>query len=341
MRVADSKMPTLADGHSGAVLTVDANSEFIATGGENGELCLWSKSCVLISTYIQSDTDCTCVCFSPCHAKILYASFTDKILVFDVSNLQQPLDTYEGNEDEINQIQVNEKEQFMAACDDTGNIKIFSLQDKKTYKTLRYKHTNICSTICFRPKKPWELFSGGLDCKLLHWDFSKPKCLNFHNMQEILSITEAETFLLNPPFVHHITMAPDGNHLACALENGIVAVFDSHKKYLQKVYALQCHRRRVSQVCFTSDSILVSGGNDEKIIIWDLSKLDSSHEHQAAIGNAGLLAGVNQSVSDLCRVGVIQHHSEVNWMKPLYVNDHQYVAVTDQTSAITLLSLPL
>lgn len=36
-------------------------------------------------------------------------------------------------------------------------------------------HENICSCVKFRPKSPWSVVTGGLDCMLILWDFKKEK----------------------------------------------------------------------------------------------------------------------------------------------------------------------
>jgi WD40 repeat protein len=47
-----------------------------------------------------------------------------------------------------------------------------------SYKTLRRGHSNICSAVAFRPHRPWELLSGGLDCTVVKWDFSRLRTLH-------------------------------------------------------------------------------------------------------------------------------------------------------------------
>ena len=45
------------------------------------------------------------------------------------------------------------------------------------YKTLRRGHSNICAALAFRPHRPWELLSGGLDSTVVRWDFSRLRTL--------------------------------------------------------------------------------------------------------------------------------------------------------------------
>jgi WD40 repeat protein len=76
-----------------------------------------------------------------------------------------PAPSYEYNRDEINQVAVNRKGTFLAAADDSGEVKIVDLATNSVFKTLRGVHKNICSGVQFHPKKIWEVATGGLDAK--------------------------------------------------------------------------------------------------------------------------------------------------------------------------------
>lgn len=332
---------SLSGGHLTSVLCVDVNpsTRLIASGGEEGELCLWSADGQLINKYTQQDTDCTSVLFSRVKPTILYVAFGQEVMIFDTDQPREPVHRFNSNTDEVNQVRVDEKEEFMAACDDSGEIKIMSLTERKVYKTLRFKHTNICATVVFRPGRPWEVVSGGLDCRMVHWDFSKPKCLNQFNMQELHATSNDETgYMLNPPFIHHLTTNDAGSFIACALENGLVAVFDATAKNLKEKFCLHAHEQGVSQVHFTSDSTLVSAGNDCRIILWDLSKAD---EYQAADdiwmnGDSSPEDRRNECITELCKACTLAHPLKVNWLAPFKRDEQLHVAIADQTCNITI-----
>jgi WD40 repeat protein len=264
-------------------------------------------------------------------------------------DFQHPVDSFEYNEDEINQIQLDEKESFLAAWDDSGEVKIIGLHDKKVYKTLRLKHTNICSSICFRPRKPWEIVSGGMDSKLLHWDFSRPRCVNILDMHEVCSVSaDADAYMINPPFVHHLCASADGQYLACALENGLLGIFDLRKKHVHQLFNLHAHLQGASQVAFLNNSVLVSGGNDSCIVVWDLNKANQGPGGDAAVAPAVAPAtnghsephdAKNANISQLCKVQEIRHSSKINWLKPFRHDGQQYLAIADQTSDLTILPI--
>jgi len=66
-------------------------------------------------------------------------------------------------QDDIDQIAVNMKGNFLALGDDTGAVTVVDVVANKAFKTIRQAHANICSTVAFRRHRPWELLSGGLD----------------------------------------------------------------------------------------------------------------------------------------------------------------------------------
>uniref|UniRef100_A0A2C9JW86 Uncharacterized protein n=1 Tax=Biomphalaria glabrata TaxID=6526 RepID=A0A2C9JW86_BIOGL len=335
----------LSGGHTSSVLCVDVHPQNgrIASGGEAGELCIWSHDGQVIGKISRPDTECTSVLFSRENPNLIYAAFGEEILILDQHRFQEPLYVLHSNTDEINQITLDSKEQFLAACDDSGEIKVFGLQDRKVFKTLRLKHTNICSTAVFRPGRPWEVVTGGLDCRLVHWDFSKPKCLNQFNMQELHATPGDAPYMINPPFIHHMSVSPTGSTLACALENGQIPIFSGSQKNLQPKFALLGHMQGVSQVHFLTEEMLLSAGNDSCINQWDLTKAELYQPAEVYMNGNGDSAhpedDSNLAISELCKVRSFSHSSKVNWMVPYRANGEQLLYLADQTSDITILDL--
>lgn len=338
----------LHGGHTNTALCVDAKDDgaCIVSGGEDGEICLWSRDGTLNhKLHAENEDCCTCVYISRTKNNIFYASLGNCVKIFDSRNLQSAIKSYQFNDDEINQIVVDEKEGFLAACDDSGEVKVISLQEDRLYKTLRRKHTNICATVCFRVRKPWEIFSGGMDCNLIHWDFSRPKCRNQFNIQELQDVpSDLGAYMVNPPFVHSLSMSPDGKYLACALENGFVSVFDASKKNIAEVCNLHAHTQGVSQVSFISESKLLTGGNDCLVTSWDLAKLNSADDSDHSLetnGNTSPIHSRNAQVTDNCRVAEIQHSSKINWLKHFNDSGNNFVILADQTADLTILPMQL
>ena len=342
-----SSVLKLRGGHSSLVLCVDSKSDgsSIVSGGESGELCVWSRRGELGHKLQTEQADCTSVLVSRTKDNLIYAAFGNSVKVLDPRNLGSPIESFQFNEEEINQIVADEKEINLAACDDTGEVRIISLEEKRLYKTLRRKHTNICSSVCFRAKRPREIFTGGMDCNLIHWDFSRPKCKNMFNMQELQdSPSELGAYMVNPPFVHNLAASGDGKYLACALENGLVSIFDSSKNNISEIFSMHAHTQGVSQVYFVSNSKLISGGNDSIISLWDLSKMyDSQEDSQVpeANGHSSPIHARNIEMTENCRVLELHHTSKINWMKHFVSEGTTYIVVADMTQELTLMPLPL
>lgn len=334
----------MAGGHTTSILCVDCNTDgsSIISGGEEGEICFWKRDGTLTHKLHSGEDDCTGICIVRNTENLFYAALGNIVKLFDERNLPEPVQTYQYNEEEINQIVTDEKEHFLAACDDSGEVKIISLQENRLYKTLRRKHTNICSTVCFRVHKPWEIFSGGMDCNLIHWDFSRPKCLNLFNMQELQdSPSDLGGYMVNPPFIHNLSMSQDGKYLAGALENGFVSVFDATRKNISEVCTLHAHGQGVSQVSFVTETKLLTSGNDCVLAAWDLSKMNSNDSEldTEANGSSSPIHSRNAQITENCRLSNIPLSSKVNWMKYFCHSGSGFVIIADQTADLTILPI--
>ena len=165
------------------------------------------------------------------------------------------------------------------------------------HKTLR-KHTNICAAVVFRPKRPWDLLSGGYDQRLLHWDFSRAKVVCDINISEVgVSPDKFDQYLVNPPFIHSMAVSANGNLLACGTENALVQVFDSSKKNLTYMTALRGHTHGVSQVHFPKfdEYTLISGGNDGICNMWKLNTIAVSYQVNGYASSYGNNSGTSGS----------------------------------------------
>lgn len=154
-------------GHSSSILCLNANTEgLVASGAERGELTLWDGgSTPAGQLQLPKADDVTSVVFSARHPTRLYTSHGETISLLDVRSLKEPIERFHVNEEEINCLSVNETESFLAAADDSGAIKIMDLENKKVSRSLR--HSNICSSVVFRPQRPQSLVSCGLDMQVI------------------------------------------------------------------------------------------------------------------------------------------------------------------------------
>ncbi|ELT92232.1 hypothetical protein CAPTEDRAFT_171404 [Capitella teleta] len=332
----------LDGGHSDSVLSVihsNGPDARIVSGGEDGELCIWTSDGSSHQKLKLSDNgDVTSMAASQLHPNILYVSCGKKIFKLDIHQGGQILDTLEFNDDEINQICLNEKEEFLSACDDSGVIRVINLVERKVQKTLR-KHSNICATVCFRPKRPWELISGGYDSHLMQWDFSKGRSFCRINLEDYGHPPDnLDSYLVSPPFIHMLALSPDGSMLACGTENALVHLFSASKKNLAYLHTLRAHISGVCQVHFPAfqSDMLISGGNDGNILFWKVS-LDLLPA-PACNGHSEGAEPQNSSVSP---VSSIKHGAKINWLASgVSTGQQKFIVVADNSSHLTLYPLP-
>lgn len=237
-KAATERKPRRLRGHKkGAVTCCVASSAHpgvVASSGEDGCLCWFDlRTKDVILTIEATNKPISSICFKAGNEDFVYASAQNEILSFDVrmGSQSKPLETYNYNRDEINQIAVSSKG-FLAAADDSGDVKIVNTTQKCLYKRLREAHTSICSTVQFIPWRPWTVITGGLDSKLAVWDFSKGRTLfsidyGSPELQNGSSSSSAGQ-CFNPAFVHSVAVSEEGIlgglYKVCAAARGDGAV---------------------------------------------------------------------------------------------------------------------
>ncbi|XP_073154182.1 cellulose synthase A catalytic subunit 8 [UDP-forming] [Henckelia pumila] len=231
--------PRRLRGHAAAATSCIASRlrpGIIATAGEDGFVCWFDLRCkdVLFKMDVANGIPVSSLCFKPGNEDIIYVSAGNEVKCFDLhmtDSLKQ-LECYNYNKDEINQIAFHSKSPFLAAADDAGDVKIIDIQQRCMFKTLRAGHGSICSTVQFLPWKNWEVISGGLDSKLVMWDFSKGRPNKIMDMGNKVDAGQC----LNPAFIHDLAV-PEvdmvdkvGKICVVAKGDGVVSVLNIDKE---------------------------------------------------------------------------------------------------------------
>ncbi|CAM4558115.1 unnamed protein product [Leuciscus chuanchicus] len=335
-------------GHSSPVLCAAVSSEaMVATGAEAGELTLWSPAGSPLSS-LHLSADVTGLCFSPADPSLLSACHGRTVTLLDLRSLKTPLaELRDVAEDEINGVCVDESGRTLAAGDDTGAVTLVDLQQMKATGTLR-THTNICSSVAFRPRRPQSLVSAGLDMQVCLWTLPKPRPVWSVSLQDTQQEHTGQVF--NPPLAHCVCVSSCGDVCVCAAEDGglhlLRACADGR---LRERGMIPAHSQGASQAHFISflshPYWLASGGNDGLVALWDLSRHPLVDHSKKKKKKKRKKRGQNpQDEEEVCSSETrprlcFQHTEKVNWVCPAVLEGKPSLLVTDQTSCPTVYSL--
>ena len=214
---------TIGTGNPGTELSnlcVEINNRnIVLVGSELGCFLVSLDGSVLSSFETEGDKgslgQVPSAIFHATNNDIVFVASENVIFAFDTRESLKPAFCLQENVEEINQLCV--QGEHLASCDDSGEVKIYDLSTRKSFRTLRNKHKNICSSICFRDSAKKELISGSLDCQLILWNYGKIKVLDTSNTQEIFRAIDGEssTYMFNPPMINAIDCSYGGEILAC------------------------------------------------------------------------------------------------------------------------------
>ncbi|GLJ38336.1 hypothetical protein SUGI_0780810 [Cryptomeria japonica] len=241
-KVKDAMEATKLRGHKRSVLCCESsrtNPHLIASSSEDGSVRIFDLRCKESASAIDLGSEpVASVCFKPGNDDILYAASGNSVNCLDLrmAASNQQLQKYTFNTEDINQITLNSKSCYLLAADDSGEIKVIDIHQHCVYKTLRAVHTNICSCVQFHPRKPWEVISGGLDSKILTWDFSRGRVRKMIDLgAAVSSNADSDTStnqICNPPFVHALAVPEgflqrgDNQVVAVARGDGAIEIID-------------------------------------------------------------------------------------------------------------------
>ncbi|NXE83025.1 WDR53 protein, partial [Cochlearius cochlearius] len=345
-------------GHSSSILCLNVNTEGLAaSGAERGELALWDGGAAPAGRLqLPEADDVTSLVFSPRRPTRLYASHGEAISLLDVRCLKEPAERFHVNEEEINCLSVNESDRFLAAADDSGAIKVLDLENKKVSRTLR--HANICSSVVFRPRRPHSLVSCGLDMQVMLWSLQKARPLWTTNLQECEAeedSPQAAGQFFNPPLAHSLSVASCGNVFGCGAQDGKVRIFRVTGVKFERELEFHGHSLGVSQVLFMPEAYwLLTGGNDGKVLLWDVSSdvgkqqkspAKSLQRRRAQAPTSTRRDGKLNEVASNEHARVlpkltIEHGEKVNWISCAEIKGSRRVLVADQSSSVSVYPLP-
>ena len=207
------------------------------------------------------------------------------------------------NEDEINQIVFSgtggNGKVRIAAADDCGDVRVSDAvpyklspggktsndkRQKQRCQVLQHAKDGSAMATCaaFRPRcSGQDLVTGGTDCAIHLWDISRPRRPSYS--VHISGDDTGASQVCNPPMVFDLSFSPSGKFLAAGLGDGTVSILGIKGRVLQEKCRLRdAHSRSVASVIYPSfgcdssshvaanDRLLVSGGSDGKLYLWDV-----------------------------------------------------------------------
>ncbi|KAL7089177.1 hypothetical protein ACP275_13G172500 [Erythranthe tilingii] len=188
---------------------------------------------------------------------------------------------------------------------------------------LTLKFAKICSSVQFLPWRSWEVITGGLDSKLVMWDFSKGRPKTIMDF----GIGGDAGQCCNPAFVHAV-IVPDldivdkvGKICVTARGDGVINIInlepeiaplkskistehkmgskipkdndsqsaDQNDGNFQLDYTMGGHTSAVSSVTFSmfgeKGKFIISGGNDKSVKVWDWFKCSDAGRATSNVGD--------------------------------------------------------
>ena len=283
----------------------------ILTGHESRVL-IWSvnissrETCLKETIELPQKGTVSCIC-QFLHEATLAISIDKTVLIYRYSIANDTITSLSlqhqfcSNRDEINQLDVHPKRLLVCSCDDSGDIVVTDVDSNKTLQRLSNFHESISSTVKFSLKKPSELLSGGLDCTIGRWDFSRGCLLASTSTRDESS---SEALMINPPMVHSLDLFHNHHSMVCGLGDGrLVAYSLKRPKSIDKICEVHAHlasiacvrcieRRNVSDDGVTS--YVVSVGNDSMICVHKLAHdMEESKTAFTLIGKLSCVPKVN------------------------------------------------
>ncbi|KAJ3410870.1 WD repeat-containing protein 53 [Chytridiales sp. JEL 0842] len=275
-------------GHKDQVTCLRLSSQqtrILASGSDDTSIRVWDVEVRKCTTGIIGLPDpITSLAWASPH--VLFASSGRHVYGFDIRAMAPVMNSnaaiFKSTEsaDEINSIDIHQKEtHWLARGDDTGAVDVIDIRANKTMKKMRTYHANICNFVTFRPKRRWELWSGGMDYRILQHNVSNGAATATFDLEDI-PVDESETEAtsnrqkINPLFVYAGAFSDDGNTFVSGIGDGSLCFISQLNRKLEAT-KLEAHVWSTTAIDFTKSTnasqpqSVVSGGLDGSIFWWE------------------------------------------------------------------------
>ncbi len=236
--------------------------------------------------------------------------------------------------------------------------------------------SGLVTSAVFRPRsKNLDLATGGTDCTVCLWDVNRPRRPSASYVIE-KDEEEGANQICNPPIVHSLSWSPSGRLLAAGLGDGSSMIMQVEGRKLVTGCRLRGgHYSAVASVLFprfggvesshvgAEDRLMISGGNDGSLFLWDLGanvstkSIDPStmfedtdiihggtDEEESACKDLGEAMGDLSISDDQPRILFgIRHAKKPNWIVNSNASDpvlSNSLFIADTSNNITAYTLP-
>ena len=366
----------IKDVHKSSINSIDINQNdenVIIYSCSDDQLCLTNLN-TLTKHYLYdvnnkskstNDNELTCLKYHNIENNTnkndyLFASNSNILYLYDLNQLKQ-ISKFKFSKDTINSIEINQSNNLIACCDDSGEIKLIDLRSashlnhqqqtiKLTLRKTLCTHTNICFCLKFNPLNDNEFYTGSFDCSIIKWDTryisnNNNKTKPYVNMININEMFSSLTHLTNdddhqssilmssmtPCFVHSINF--NSNLLLCGVENGFCILFDDKLKYIGHKQ-LQLPNLALTQIVNLNDKIKLNDDDDDddkEVIIVD---------NPIAVAGDGKKIEFIYLDKDVCNQSMIKIVNQLNINHKLKINCLKYnnrkLYLADTSNALSI-----
>ncbi len=199
------------------------------------------------------------ICFTS-NGELIGITDLNAIKVFTTTSRELIAEFTDGHRSEVQTIDIAPDGSLLVSGGRDSTIVIWDFINKKKIKTLRFQGS-IITSVKISPGSKY-IASGGID-KLFLYDIEQDR------------VTQTLDYC---DFITSVAFSPDEKIVASACADKSIYIHETESGNL--ITKLTAHKNWVRGLAFSKDgSKLISGGDDLKIIIWDISDLNNIKIH--------------------------------------------------------------
>lgn len=265
-----------------------------ASASEDGSVRLWDAragtsvrrvgALPATATRVRDPTawrfkECACVKFLPSDTQQLLVAADQSVAWVDLRGKGVMVDQYAMNlslAEDVNEIAVSPDGATAIACLDSGNAVVVDIESKQPKRVIR-AHAQICTSAVFAPGQPTDVFTGGLDSRVVRTTHARLKRVAQWDMRA----GSEQSAAINPPYVQNMAASSVNKAvhpnalLAIARGDGYIQLNDVR---LGRMAALVlAHSYAITRVLFplanSDPRLLLSTSLDRTCSLWDVKPL--------------------------------------------------------------------